>query len=570
LCDESLLESFDEKIEGESNNGGREFLDYKELYLNSEIQVDEIRRVYRLEIKNYEGRFEGLIREFEGERRRWGRERERLEESLGELDGIVKGGDERFKGEKMKDSERIEELKSLVVILKERLEEEYDNKESMGYRMGVGFVERNGMATGRSEIEAVNAELEEKLIKSEKKNEVYEKYLKASITKVIEVFEILVIYEKDGVKLDRFLDSKIETSLLELSKDTIDNLEIVDVVTFVKQILLKFFDKSAALISKFKMDTELYRIIAKYKQKFSTGKKPEPPLLGKIEVGPTSNFMATSCADSNSFLGSNSKSVSQNFHLEAEDRQSQMVGDNEIVEQFRNYYFEENKKDLDLFYNGKYEGNDESFRERIDLSQFSGDGGIGGVEKSVGQVNLDRMFWSVENCDVGVKERSKSKAGGNETLFDSEFVITPVADLEFDAIFAKKSKIVKHGPTPRQNGSIRPQEILSDAHSNPNKENIDPNMLHKISFPVPKNLHPHPARGAPTRPSNKSLKKSLNSNYKKLFHQSSPKTIAPNTTIISPTIKSQQSKPNPKTNSNPHQTHPNHHHKECTISSNTQ
>jgi hypothetical protein len=66
------------------------------------------------------------------------------------------------------------------------------------------------------------------------------------------------------------------------------------------------------------------------------------------------------------------------------------------------------------------------------------------------------MFWSVEGQDVGVKERSKSKAGRNETLFDSEFVITRGADLEFDAIFAKKSMIVKHGPTPRQTGSIRP------------------------------------------------------------------------------------------------------------------
>lgn len=507
-----------------------------------------------------------MVEGFEEERARWGRERGRLEESLGELGGRVRGGEERWRGERAKDLERIEELKSLVGILKERLEEEYDNKESAGYRMGVGFVERNGADTGRSEIEAENAELEEKLVKSEKKNEVYEKYLKASITKVIEVFEILVIYEKDGVKRDKFLGSKIETSLLALNKDATDNLEIVDVVTYLKQILLKFFDKSAAIISKFKMDTDLYRIIAKYKEKFSTGKKPEPLSLNKIDFRPTSNFMATSRADSNSFLGSNSKSVSEKSHLEAEERQSQLVGDHEIVEQFRNYYFEENRKDLDLFYNGKCDGEDDSFREQIDLSQLSGDCAVGGGDKSLGQVNLDRMFWSVENCDVEGEERERSKPGRNETLFDSEFVITPVADLEFDAIFAKKSKIVKHGPTPRQNGSIRPQEILPDAHSNPNKENIDPNILHKISSPAPKNLHPHPAHLQTTRPSTKSLKNSLNSNHPKLFYQSPQTATAPNTTIISSTTKA-PTQPLPKPQPSPPQTHPIHHHRVGTISS---
>ena len=307
------------------------------------------------------------MREFQERQVRQCEQSKFLEESLAELDGMLRVNDEKFRSEKIKDSERIEELKSLVVILKERLEEEYDNKESLEYQMGLGFVGKNGDVTGRSEIDAVNAALEEKVIKSEKKNEVYEKHLKASITKVIEVFEILVIYEKDGVKRDKFLGTKIETSLLQLNNPTPDNLEIVDVVTFVKEILLKFFDKSAPIISKFKMDTELYRIIAKYKEKFSTGKKPE--FHSKNNVGPSSNFMATSRADSNSFLGSNNKSISDNSQLEAEERQSQLVGDGEIVEQFRNYYFEENRKDLDLFYNGKGEDNDESFRERVDLSE---------------------------------------------------------------------------------------------------------------------------------------------------------------------------------------------------------
>ena len=50
LFDEGLLESLTHETRGASKNGGREFFDYKELYLGAEKQVDELRRLHKLEL----------------------------------------------------------------------------------------------------------------------------------------------------------------------------------------------------------------------------------------------------------------------------------------------------------------------------------------------------------------------------------------------------------------------------------------------------------------------------------------------------------------------------------------
>ena len=90
---------------------------------------------------------------------------------------------------------------------------------------------------------------------------------------MIEVFEVLICYEKEGVLRDTENLEKIGTATLMgishrngNSKET-EGVEKVDVMTHIKQMLVGFFDKNAGIISEFSMDEELYRIIEKYNRK---------------------------------------------------------------------------------------------------------------------------------------------------------------------------------------------------------------------------------------------------------------------------------------------------------------
>lgn len=120
-------------------------------------------------------------------------------------------------------------------------------------------------------------------------------------------------------------------------------IEVVDVVTHIKQTLLEFFNEAAPVLSKFRLDDELYRILERYKQKKSDSLEKD----------------SQNCSVSNLCKLSEDVSVEESCLLVTERaRESSKVFPEckQILEPFENYYYRENQKDVDRFYKNHSSG----------------------------------------------------------------------------------------------------------------------------------------------------------------------------------------------------------------------
>ena len=163
-----------------------EKIDFKKLYLNSVEQVNELRRLHKLELDTIKSKFEKVLTEFQKKQLEDFKRNQELTTTLEELEKLVSQNDKTY-AESLKNYElKNKELKSFVFMLKERLEEELEKKNDC-------------MCHSLSNVQQENTAFVEKNKKLEQKLAYYEKYLFRSLKKMVEFFGILVLGEKPRI-----------------------------------------------------------------------------------------------------------------------------------------------------------------------------------------------------------------------------------------------------------------------------------------------------------------------------------------------------------------------------------
>lgn len=240
---------------------------YKTLYLNSEKHIEELRKQNEIEKRDLIYQYKQNINKANVQLQQSLNNQDLLEHELLKTSEKLKFC-QKTQIEEQNDKElKIHEYKDLVYALKERLEEVYS------------FEVKNKNLTQNLENQTEN-------VSDTQKIEILESRLKFTVKKIIEIFAVLMVCEKDGVKRDKNSQSLLETGLIDFAEDSdfikkSDDFEYVDIVTYVKESCLNFFDDFSEIIGQLKLDQNLSKIVENYKTKNNLKTLTDIPLCNE-------------------------------------------------------------------------------------------------------------------------------------------------------------------------------------------------------------------------------------------------------------------------------------------------
>ena len=344
-----------------------EKIDFQRLYLSSIEQMNELRRLHALEFETLQTKFEKVFSDFQKKQLEDFQRNQELTRNLEDLEKYVVENNKNYSDSIQSYESKTSELKSFVVILKERLEQQLEKRSDC-------------FCNSYSSVQQENKSFAEKNKKLEQKLAYYEKYLFRSLKKMVEIFGILVLGEKPRIEkrsqlVKSSFDNKISANenITQISFDdgscTIQTEKPKhsqeDTGSQLRNTLLKYFDKAATQLSKFNIDEDLYKIIDTYKIN-----RDEAMKQSQFETTPRENFMesktddiikATSkdtiCMFANDHsqksisMQNTGKSISMLSNISQQNFNPNKSEQEETIDEFRKYYIRESNKDFNLFYN---------------------------------------------------------------------------------------------------------------------------------------------------------------------------------------------------------------------------